>query len=99
VHLPSSADMFAMSERPWPSPLSLAIKELWLAAPVGFTVEKLKSATDPPYPSDFVLDLFYGLSENRSDVKNSSYSGKTHSEVKAACVGFVTKAMSVDKKK
>jgi hypothetical protein len=99
VYLPMSSEMFAMSGRDLPSSLSLAIRELWLAAPVGCTIDMFRSATDPQYPMDFVLDLFHELSERRRDVKMSSYSGKAHYQVESACMSFVTDAMAVDKEK
>jgi hypothetical protein len=99
VYLPTSSEMFAMSGRDLPSSLSLAIRELWLAAPVGCTIDMFRSATDPQYPMDFVLDLFHELSERRRDVKMSSYSGKAHYQVESACMSFVIDAMAVDKEK
>ena len=68
VHLPTSSDT---SQRTLPPSLSLAIRELWLAAPVGCTIDMFRSATDPQYPMEFVLDLFHELSERRKDVKIS----------------------------
>ena len=96
VHLPTPSEM---SERTLPPSLSLAIRELWLAAPVGCTIDMFRSTTDPPYPMDFVLDLFHELSERRKDVKIDSYSGKYDSQVRNACMSFVTAAMLEDKMK